>query len=499
MTDKKDRSGSPLRKIALAAVGIVGLLLAILLIRTLTASSVQPTVEATTHAALPGAADRLAASVRFKTTSNSDPSKMDMAEFTRFHAFLNTAFPKVHATMQRELVEPCSLVYTWPGSDPAAKPALFAAHMDVVPVEDHELDKWTHPPFSGALADGFVWGRGTMDDKISVLGLLEGAEALISAGHKPKRTIAFAFGCDEEVGGEVGAKRIAAKFAGENKSFEFALDEGLAVVTGYMPGTKRAVALVGLVEKGFATYTLVVKGEGGHSSMPPPQSAIGVLAAAITKLEANPLPAGVNPASRQMFETLAPEVDFGMGVVLSNLWLLEPVLVKVLTAKPTTNATVRTTTAVTIIDAGVQDNVLPKKAVAKVNFRLAPGDTLQGVRDHIVDVIDDERVEVVMPDMKGFANPASRISSADTDAFRTLRTAIRATFGNDTIVAPGSTTGGTDVRHYEKVSQQQYRFAPLQLKKDRNDTARIHGIDERIGVDEYERSVVFYADILSRM
>lgn len=486
-------------KVVGGILAVVLLFVGILIVSAMTASSVQVDVAPTKFKAPEGAAERLQQAVRFKTVSNSDPSKMDMEEFARFNEFLVTAYPAAHGVLQRELVPPCSVVYTWKGSDAKARPVLMISHTDVVPVEEDQLDKWAHGPFSGDIADGFIWGRGTLDDKLGVLGLLEGVEALAAAGHVPKRTVVLGFGCDEEVGGEVGAKNLAKLFAERKTQFEFTFDEGLAIVEGYVPGTDKPVALVGIVEKGFGTYTLTVESEGGHSSMPPKQSAIGILSAGIARLEANPLPAGLNPASRQMFETLAAEVDFGLKIVFANLWILEPVLVSVLSAKPSTNASVRTTTAVTIMRAGVQDNVLPKRAMAKVNFRLAPGDSLEFVRDHIVKSIDDERIKVQMPEAKGFANPASRISSAETAGFEAIRDSVRAAFGNEVLVAPGSTTGGTDARHFEKVSDDQYRFAPVLLKKQQDDTARIHGTDERISIENYDRAILFYTELLSRM
>lgn len=491
-----------MKRRALRILGAVAaallLLVAVLLIRAATMSSVQVDVEPTSFEALPGAPERLADSIRFETISNADPALMRMEEFARFNEFLVISFPQAHQAMQRELIAPCSVVYTWKGST-QQRPVLVASHTDVVPVEQEQLPKWTHAPFAGTTAEGYIWGRGALDDKVGVLGLLEAVELLVSQGKSPQRTVTFAFGCDEEVGGELGAKKMARLFADRGQSFEFVFDEGLAIVQGYMPGTTSAVALVGIVEKGFGTYTLTVEAEGGHSSMPPKNSAIGILARGIAKLEANPLPAGLNVASRQMFETVGPEVDFGLRIIFANLWLLEPVLVAVLSGQPATNATVRTTTAVTIMRAGVQDNVLPKKAVAKVNFRLAPGDSLEDVREHIVATVDDARIAVEMPPSRGFANPASKVSSADTPGFRAIRDAVRAAFGNEVVVAPGSTTGGTDARHYEGVSDDQYRFAPVWLKKESEDTARIHGTDERIAVDDYGRAIAFYAEFLSRM
>jgi carboxypeptidase PM20D1 len=485
-------------KIGGAFLAVLILLAAFLLIRAVMMESKQADVEATSYKANDGAAERLAEAVRFKTVSNEDPSKMEMGEFRRFNDFLVDAYPNVHASLERETVDPCSLIYTWKGTKPDLKPALMLSHTDVVPVEEDQLEKWEHGPYSGDIADGWIWGRGTLDDKVGVLGLLEAAEVLVAKGHKPKRTIVFAFGCDEEVGGRVGAQKMAKLFADRGIEFEFAYDEGLAIVEGIVPGISNPVALIGLVEKGFATYTLTVDTEGGHSSMPPRHSAIGILGEGLAKLENNQMPTRLNPATRKMFEYVGPHMPFGMKIVFANLWLLQPVLVSQLAAQPSTNAAVRTTTAVTIMRAGVQDNVLPKKATAKVNFRLAPGDTMKDVKQHIVDAVDDERIEVSDP-AGNFASEASEISSDDTEGFRAIRDSIRAAFGNEVVVAPASTTGGTDARHYQDVSKDQYRFAPLILKKENKDTERIHGTNERVGVENYRKAIAFYAEFLARL
>ena len=485
-------------RLIIAFVAIVVVLVAVLLIRAATFASKQVDVPPSELTAPDGAAQRLAQSVRFRTVSNADVAKMDVAEFARFNAFLQTAFPGAHVAMEREVVEPCSLVYTWPGKNAEAQPVLLASHTDVVPVEAHEAKQWTHPPFSGEIADGHVWGRGTLDDKVGVLGLLEGVEMLVANGHQPARTIVFAFGCDEEVGGDAGAKAIAKWFAERKMHFEFALDEGLVIVQGYLAGIVEPLALVGIVEKGFATFELAVEAEGGHSSMPPKSTAIGILAAGIARLEARRMPTRLNPAAEKMFEYVGPQMPFGLKVVFANLWLLRPVLVSQLAQDKSTNAIVRTTTAVTVMNAGVQDNVLPKKAIAKVNFRLLPGDSLADVERHINETVDDERIRVRMAE-GGFGNEASRISNDETFGFRSIRDSVRAAFGNEVVVAPGSTTGGTDVRHYESVSTDQYRFAPLLLRKSDNDTARIHGVDERVSVENYNKAIVFYAELLRRL
>ncbi len=436
---------------------------------------------------------RLARAIRFKTTSDGSLEKMNLEEFDAFHAWLEKTYPKVHSTLTRDEVKPCSVAYAWKGSDPNLPPALLLSHIDVVPVEEHAIEQWTQPPFKGAIKDGYIWGRGALDDKFGVIGILEATETLIEAGVQPKRSHVFAFGCDEEVGGNLGAKRIAERFRKDNTNFAYIIDEGHIIGKGLFPGTTAPIAFIGLAEKGFLTVQLTATQEGGHSSMPPQETAVGILTRAVSEVERNQMPANLNEPTQAMFQHIAPEVGFPNSMVFSNLWLFKPVVLGMLTAKPTTNAGVRTTTAPTILRAGVQDNVLPKKAEAKINFRIAPGDTVEEVVSHVSDVIDDERVKVEF-DPEGFHSNPSNISSPESDSYRSLAKTIRGVFGKETIVVPALTVGGTDARHYQTLSENVYRFAPLELGP--GDPARIHGVDERISVDNYRKVIRFYMALL---
>ncbi|NMO22404.1 M20/M25/M40 family metallo-hydrolase, partial [Pyxidicoccus fallax] len=235
---------------------------------------------------------------------------------------------------------------------------------------------------------------------------------------------------------------------------------------------------------------LVVAGEGGHSSMPPSQTAVGVLSRAVVRLEEEPMPARLRGGSRALFDFVGPEMPFGMRLVFANLWLFEPLVVRQLTAQPSTNAAVRTTTAATMFEGSVKDNVLPSRARAVVNFRVLPGDTVEGVLEHVRRVVDDSRVKV---GVMGFQSEPSPVSRTDTEAWSVLQRSIRQVFP-EALVAPYLMVGATDARHFTGLSDSVYRFMPLRLE--REDLARLHGRDERVSVQGYASAVRFYAQYL---
>lgn len=476
----------------LGAVVIIVLLTAIILVRTATFGITTPSSKPAEAIKVdPKAADRLAEGVRFETVSKAKHHETDFEQFDSYLKFLAIAYPHTHKTLKVEVISEASLIMTWPGTDKSLEPILLLGHMDVVPAEKETLSKWTHGPFSGMVDKTHVWGRGTLDDKVNVQGLLEAAEYLINKGFQPKRTIVFAFGQDEEVGGKHGAAKIAEHFEKQNLRFEFALDEGHVITKGIVPGVKAPSALIGLAEKGFVSLELTVNSTGGHSSMPPKHTALGLLARALTQLEQHQMPATLTGPSRKMFQQLGPHMAFGNKMVMANLWLFEPILIGILEGKPTTNATVRTTTAVTQAQGSPQDNVLPKRARAVVNFRILPGDTKESVIAHVKRVINDERVKVsVYP---GFNTDPSSISSTDARGYKLIEQTIRQTWPTFH-VAPSLTIGATDARHYSKVAKNTYRFLPIILGP--KDTVRLHGINERIAIQNYLDAVRFYILLL---
>ena len=484
-----------IKKLLLGASAAFAILIVVLLVRALGASSQQVPVTAQTVVAPDGelVAARLAEAIRFATIAAPEGQEYDAEPFVAFHAWIAQSFPGLTTALRREVVADHSLLYTWRGLDPSLPPVLLLAHQDVVPVEPSTLPDWEHPPFDGVIAGGWIWGRGAMDDKVALVGILEAAEALWTSGFRPHRTVMFAFGHDEEVAG-AGARAMAADLMERGLTFSLILDEGLAVTHGIVPGLSQPAALIGLAEKGYLSIDLVVAGDGGHSSMPPAHTAVGILAEAITKLEGSPMPAHMDGPVARMFGALGPEMGFGNRLVFANLWLLGPVVRGKLEAQKSTNASIRTTTAVTMVSGGVKENVLPQEATATVNFRIFPGETVEDVLRHVEHAIGDPRVTVRT--RGSFRSDPPPVSSTTSPGWEVLQRTVRQSFP-DAVVAPGMSVGATDARAYAGLSDSIYRFSPLRLHKDAHDTGRIHGTNERVSVANYAEAVQFYGQLIT--
>ncbi len=428
-------------------------------------------------------ASHLAGSIRFATISKQD-SGPRLVPMRALHAYLEQTYPRSYAALTHEVVAPASLLFEWKGSDPALEPIVMMSHLDVVPVEEGSEGAWTHPPFSGDIADGFVWGRGTLDDKVGVLSTLEAIEALVARGYTPKRTIYLAFGDDEEVNGH-GAGAIVALLKSRGVHPQVAIDEGSAVIRGIIAGVARPAALIGIAEKGHMSVQLTVMSAGGHSSMPPPRTAVGTLARAIDRLETHPLPAHLNGAAEGMLLQLGPEMGLSARVMMANLWLTRPLVVEMMARSPVTNASLRTTTAPTMIQGSPKENVLPIRAQAIVNFRIIPGEMPESVVEHVKKVVDDTNVVVTI---SGVATPPSPVSSTTSATYRTLARDITV-LEPDAVVAPSLVVAATDSRQYGGYARDVYRFLPMQIGA--SDLERIHGTNERIGVHDYARGVAF--------
>lgn len=437
------------------------------------------------------AAAHLAEAIRFRTVSHQDPAQDEAPAFQGLRDFLARTYPRTHTALTREEVGSHGLLYTWQGSDPGLRPIVLMAHGDVVPVEAGTEAAWAHPPFAGTIADGYVWGRGAMDDKGSLIGVLEAVEALVARGHKPARTVYLSFGFDEEVGGREGAIRIAALLESRGVRASWVLDEGGAVTEGVMSGVTRPLAGIAVTEKGYASVELTASAEGGHSSMPPKTTSIGLLARAVDRLERSPFPARLVEPWRTALRLIAPEMTFGKRLALANLWLFSPLVARGLAADTATNAWVRTTTAPTILQAGVKENVLPSSARAVVNFRMLPGDSAASVLAHVRAVVGDDRVTAAF--LTRTLSEAAAVSRTDSDGFRLLADVARRAYP-DALVVPTMVTGATDSRHFAAIADDVYRFVPRRMQRD--DLPRIHGTNERVAIVELAREIEAYREIV---
>jgi len=422
------------------------LLIIVLLINTLLFSSRQISI-----ASIPltkvdeNAITRLSGAVQIPTISWTK-EKVDTAALEQFIDYVKTTFPLVNQRLERTIVNDYSMVYEWTGKNKTKEPILLLAHHDVVPIEEQSLKLWKEEPFSGIIKDGFLWGRGTIDDKASVIGLLEAAEMLIRNGFEPERTIYFGFGHDEEVTGLNGAKKIAQLFEEEGVRFDFILDEGGISLSGLVPGeSQKVTSMIAVAEKGILNLDLTVDmEEGGHAAMPPRDTPISILSSAILKLADNPLPSRMNgQANNLTYDFMGPEMNnFLLKMVFANRWLFSGAMEWGLSRDPRANASIRTTLAPTIIDGGIKDNVLPTIAIAKINCRIIPEDNIDFVMNYVNKIIADERVVVTVS--KGFQsfNP-SPISPIDSHGFKLLQTTIHEIIPG-TIVIPTVSIGATD-------------------------------------------------------
>ncbi|CAN7551990.1 M20 family peptidase [Phenylobacterium sp. LjRoot164] len=482
-------------KIALGLVGLVILLAAIVVIRTLTYKpdagadlskvKLAPTVAIDTAKA----AEHLSQSIQFQTISHQDKADNQLGEWDKLHAWLQTTYPAAHAAMTREVVAGHTLVYTWAGSDPALAPVVLMAHQDVVPVTPGTEDDWKHPPFGGVIAEGSVWGRGAIDDKGSLVTLFEGVEALAQQGYKPKRTLILVSGHDEEAGG-TGAQAVADLFKSRGIKAQFVLDEGMAIISDN-PITGDQVALVGIAEKGYATLMVTAEAEGGHSSAPPADSGgVLTLARAVTKIAEDQAPMRLDGPGGMMMESLAPQGSFLIRMAMANRWLFEPLIIKQAAATPAGAALLHTTIAPTMLKGSPKENVLPQDATAWINYRIAPGDSSAGVLARAKAAVGALPVTFAW---SRTPNEPSPVSSTTSEAWKMV-----AALAGDTAkspVAPSLVTAGTDSRYLVGVADDVYRFQPMVFSLET--IKMIHGTNEHMSLENLDRAVQFYARLIA--
>jgi len=477
------------------------------------------------------AAKRLSSGVRFPTISNQDRKDFDEKAFKDWQAFLERTYPLAHKALKREVIgdpRKYSLLYTWQGTSPALAPIILMGHQDVVPVVPGTEKQWEHGAFSGDIAGGYIWGRGTLDDKIMIQAIFEAVEMHLKNGFTPTRTIYLVFGQDEEVGGAEGVQHVVEALKSRGvKDVALVLDEGLPLAPGLFPGISAPTAPIGTAEKGYVSLELKVAGPGGHSAMPPRNSNIGILALAITRLEANPFPYRITQAVRDQYRFRGPELPEKYHALLAGVALgtdsakpetyesqvaaeygeninvawqsqnaSEDEFIRYMLTNPMTTALLHTTTAVTMINGGVKENVLPPFATAVVNFRILQGETVQSVIEHVKQIIDDDRVTVT--DISASINP-SPVSDPYGQEYKLIEKSIRQTWGTpDLIVMPYLVIGGADAKWFaaSDLTKNVYRFTAVRVES-AADSARWHGVNERVLVTEYAKSIGFFYQFIT--
>jgi carboxypeptidase PM20D1 len=474
-----------MKKVFQIVLGLIVALLIIIIIKTVTFKSLQIKSESVTLPVFGNeSVSNLSKAIAFPTITNAINIPLDTIAFKGYLNFLSEAYPQVNSKLKKETFSSLSLLYTWEGKNTKLKPVILLAHIDVVPAG--EISSWTKPPFSGENDGTYVWGRGTMDDKAEMISILEAVERLLSENYQPERTIYLAFGHDEEIHGLSGAAVIASALKERGVDAEFVIDEGSSLSVGLVPMISNPVALIGTSEKGYLSVSIAVEMGGGHSSYPEKETAITVLTKALNSIVNNQMDVMISEPLNDFIRYICPEMPFYAKAIFANKWLFESLILKIYKGNKVSNALVRTTTAPTMLNAGIKDNVIPTKAEAVVNFRILPGETSADVMEHLKTVISDERVKFTM--LEGFSEP-SPVSSADAFGFKTIHKTIGQVYP-DALIAPTMLIGGTDSRKYLEVSKNIYNFAPIVFTSE--DLARMHGIDERIKIEDFTRGIGFY-------
>lgn len=476
-----------IRKFILLGLVVMIVLVTILLLNTFTKSSVQMRVAARPAPEITDSAlQHFKEAIAFKTISFGDRSRFDSTQFLGFRNFLERAYPGFHEQATREIINGYTLLYTWKGKNPSLKPIVLMAHQDVVPIEEGTESLWTVNPFAGEIKEGFIWGRGTTDDKINLISLLEAAEKLIRNKFQPEQTIYFSFGHDEEVGG-TGAIAVAKLLKERGVEAEFVMDEGGIITTNQIPGITKPVALIGTSEKGFLSILLSVEKAGGHSSMPARETAIDILTSAIVRLRANPFEARFSESMSGFIESLGPEMPFVQRLAFANPWLFRGMIVGIYESSAGGNAMVRTTVAPTILQAGMKDNVIPTLATATINFRLLPGDKAEAVINKVKEIIADDRITI---NVFGGFSEASAVTPMNSTGYKQIEKAIKTSYA-DLLTSPFLMIGATDSRYFGEVSPNIIKFSPM------IDPIGFHGIDERVSLESFKTALWFYEQLLT--
>ncbi len=437
----------------------------------------------------------LSDAIKIKTISNYDREKVDWNEFKRFHEFLEERYPLIHKTLTKTEIADASLVYKWEGTDPSLDGIALLSHQDVVPIAEGTLQDWTNEPFEGVNDGEFIWGRGAMDMKNHLIGVMESVEQLIADGYKPKRTVYLCLGHNEEVvaAPDNGAKQIAQYLKEQGVHLEAVLDEGGAILPVNINGVLNCnLAGVGVAEKGSVNYEISVNAKGGHSSQPPKHTALGHLADVIKDIENHQFRATMPKFVYELFTEIGKRCSYPVRLVTCNIWLLKPIILKIMTKIPPAASLIRTCTAVTMASGSPQFNVLPQKASITVNFRTMPGVTIPDVEEHIRKSVRNKNIDVKFL----VGKEASNVSPTDSKAFKIIKELCESADSKN-LVAPFLVMGGTDAYNYENVCENIYRFAPFVV--DTNLLLCTHGTNERLPLSAIPDALTFFKRYIKLM
>ena len=425
--------------------------------------------------------------VQCKTISNNDPALEDDAEFQKLISLLPGLYPKVFEACSFQQLPDRALLFRWPGKT-ASSPSVMMAHYDVVPVNE---EAWDKPPFAGIIEEGILWGRGTLDTKVTFSGVLSAANYLIGQGFVPENDIYFAFSGGEEVNGK-GAVNVVDHFIEHNIQPALVVDEGGAVVENVFPGVKKPCGLIGIAEKGMMNVQYTVRSSGGHASAPLPKTPITTLAKACRKIIDHPFKMHLTKPAAEMFDTLGRHSSFALKLVFANLWLFKPVLNMIcVRSGGEMNALCRTTTAFTMAQGSNARNVIPAEASLVSNMRLNPADSVESALKYLKKTVNDDSVEITI--LESFE--PSPISQTNCESWDKVASAVSETWPG-CIVSPYLMVQCSDSRHYGRISDRVYRFSAMDMTAEERKS--IHGNNEKIRLESIARAVEFYIRLMKK-
>ena len=472
-----------------AILGIFAVLLAVILLRAICfkPKKQKPISDEAVSFDRESSVHALQQLVQCKTVSYNDHALEDDGEFAKLIQLLPTLYPRVFDSCSVQELPDRALLFRWPGKK-ETDPTVLMAHYDVVPVDE---EKWEKPPFSGILEDGILWGRGTLDTKVTMNGILSAANTLIADGFQPENDIYFAFSGGEEVNGP-GAANIVKYFQKHHIQPALVVDEGGGVVEKVFPGVKEPCGLIGIAEKGMMNVRYSVKSGGGHASAPPVKTPLTTLSKACLSVISHPFKMHLTKPAAEMFDTLGRHSSFALKIVFANLWLFRPVLDLICKkGGGEMNALVRTTTAFTQACGSDARNVIPTEASLVSNMRLNPADSVASATAYLKKTVNDESVSITVLE----SSEPSPISETDCESWDKVAAAVAETW-RGCIVAPYLMVQCSDSRHYGVLSNHVYRFSAMDLTAEERKT--IHGNNERIRVDALHRCVEFYIRLIKK-
>jgi carboxypeptidase PM20D1 len=480
-----------LKKILPFVIFIMLVFSAVVLYKTISLKTKQISVEEIEERKIKESAiQHLAEAVRINTVAETKYSEIDSASFDQFLRLLESSYPAVEERLEKRIFNQFSSLYKWPGRTEQLKPILLLAHIDVFPVPQGQILEWNVPPFSGEITSGALWGRGTLHGKVAVVGILEAIETLLKEGFAPERTIYLALGHDKTTGGLLGAKAMASHLQAVGIEPGLVIDEGYSISRGLVPGILTDVARIGISETGFASFELRI--DRGKASSSELQQMLTTVARdrAIDRLRDNPMPPQITSSVKQFLDFAGPEMRFRTKMLYANKYLFRSAIISIFQESVSASGKVQTGMVPSLLDMGIIEHMDSTAAFATINYRILPGSSIEDVKKKVTETINDERLRVSLMPLSG--NPIMT-SPVDGWEYRFINQSIREIFPY-VICLPDLYTSVTDSRYFNETCNYIYRFSPVRLNPENNQS--IHGVNEHIPIEEFNEVVRFYIRLI---